>query len=182
MRFVRTGAIVVTASLVGTLLVGCTSNDEASTTSSAPSLAGTWFVTDPKYSPIRVLRLTDEKPSLTQNAHSWSVSSLLYADYEEERSGTYGVAGDTITFESYCEPDDEDQYPAPGVYTYTLEGDILALSLTADSCWLRRAFFDGQTFTRLAEPPGPSVADPTSLEGVEQAVELSPRGDASDRP
>ena len=166
MKVVRLGAVVLTATLAGVLLSGCTSEGGAPTMSSAPaastkpsasaalSLAGTWIEKEPRYASVGVLKLSE-------NPRTWSYKGGVYAVTQDEGHGSYEVAGDTITWLGGCE-EDEDWEQGPGVYTYTLDSGTLALSVTDDPCGLRSRSFDDQTFTLLAASPSPPSTNTSS--------------------
>ena len=163
MKRTKALGVALAAALSGSLLIGCTSNNEGTTTSSTPpastpatvapaSLVGDWKAQgDTSYACL--------------SGHSWPTTFLsIPVDGKWvlpfcDNGGTYEVTIETITWLG----GDTCATGVKGVYTYTLNNDQLTQEVTDDPCGPRKDAFDGVTLNRMPEngetySPSPSAS------------------------
>ena len=136
------GAAIV-AALLGSLVVGCTSESADTTSASTPS-ASTPAASTPSFDGRLVGRYWLKQGPKTAwvglemiDPGKWSARGEL------EGQGTYEVNGDTITWlgGTGCAAGEK------GTYTYTVGGRRLTQTVRDDPCTLRKEALDGATFT-----------------------------------
>jgi hypothetical protein len=141
--------VAFVAALSGSLLVGCTSDNATSATSTPPAnpLVGKWLTEGTSDNPVIVLEM-EEGGVWT---YKWGPS---YNRVVQVGSGTYTVnADETITWlGGACVTD------VPGIYTYTLEGDKFTQTAKDEPCDPRRDAYNGVTYTRETTSPSPSTS------------------------
>jgi hypothetical protein len=148
------GVALVTA-LSGSLLVGCTSdnaNTATSTTPPANPLVGAWLTEFPDVTEFPdgafVILELEEGGVWT---YKWGPS---YDRVVQIGSGTYTVNADgTITWLGGNCVEGE-----PGIYSYTLEGDKFTQTAKDEPCGPRSDAYNGVTYTRETTSPSPSTS------------------------
>jgi hypothetical protein len=141
--------VAFVAALSGSLLVGCTSDNATSATSTPPAnpLVGKWLTEGTSDNPVIVLEM--------EEGGVWTYKWGPYYDrVVQVGSGTYTVnADETITWlGGACVTD------VPGIYTYTLEGDKFTQTAKDEPCDPRRDAYNGVTYTRETTSPSPSTS------------------------
>jgi Lipocalin-like domain len=138
------GVVVVVAALSGSLLVGCSSDDE----DTSPPLVGTWVVEDSDG--VGVLQLKADGTCLYEAGDSRDdLSGYDACTYEADES--------TLTYltSSYC-ADSTDK----ATYTYTVTNDQIEFKNTSgdDKCEPRKSVMEGAIWTRETTSPSSSAS------------------------
>ena len=167
-------AVLLVAALPGSLLVGCSSGNADTNTSTTPAattpanpLVGTWLTEGPSDNPIIVLEMAADGTW----KFLWGPSRDRVVD-PGGGFGTYEVDGNTVTWlGGACDEG------AKGIYTYTLENGQFTQTATDEPCAPRRSAYDGVTYTAETASPSPSAtADKMGSTDSSQRYTLHPDG------
>jgi hypothetical protein len=149
MKNTKALAVALVAALSGSLLVGCTSDNATTATSTTPPanpLVGTWLAEGPSDNPVVNLELASDGTW----KYLWGPSQDRVVFVGE---GTYEVDGDTVTWLG-----GECDAGAKGVYTYTLADGQFTQTATDEPCEPRMVAYNGVTFTKEGVSPSPSAS------------------------
>lgn len=146
--------VAVVAALSGSLLIGCSSDNATTATSTTPPanpLVGTW-VTELPNGGVGLLEF--QADGIDKYREGPSRQGVATIDY-----GTYEVDSETLTFltSTYCdEPIDAQE----ATYTFTVENDQVTFKNTSgdDKCTDRKNGLEGYAYTAEATSPSPSAS------------------------
>jgi hypothetical protein len=145
--------LAVAAALSGSLLIGCSSDDATTATSSTPPanpLVGTWV----SESSDAVGLWEFQADGIVRYRSGPTRQGVATIDY-----GTYEVDSQTLTFltSTYCDEPIEAQ---EATYTFTVENDQVTFTNTSgdDKCTDRREGLEATTYTAEATAPSPSAS------------------------